>query len=123
MEEGIAVYFRDVTDHKGAQLLRDSASRQLLQVLEATTDAVVSVNRDGNFTFLNRRARELLAIKGDLVGKNVWLEFPFAKDHGQYLYYYNRPMNEEIGGEFEHFYPEPSTSGSPSRCVPPTRAS
>ena len=105
--EGVTIYFRDVTDHKGAQLLRDSASRQLLQVLEATTDAVVSVNRDGNFTFLNRRARELLAVKGDLVGKNVWREFPFAKDHGQYLYYYNRAMNEGLAGEFEDFYPEP----------------
>jgi PAS domain S-box-containing protein len=105
--EGVTIYFRDITDHKGAQLLRDSASRQLLQVLEATTDAVVSISREGNFTFLNRRARELLAVKGDLVGKTIWKEFPFAKDHGQYLHYYNRAMKDGIAGEFEEFYPEP----------------
>jgi PAS domain S-box-containing protein len=105
--EGVTVYFRDVTDRKGAELLRDSASRQLLQVLEATTDAVVSVSREGNFTFLNRRARELLAVKGDLVGKNIWQEFPFAKEHGHYFEYYSRAMFEGIAGEFEDFYPEP----------------
>jgi PAS domain S-box-containing protein len=67
--EGVTIYFRDITDRKGAELLRDSASRQLLQVLEATTDAVVSISRDGSITFLNRRARELLAVKGDLMAK------------------------------------------------------
>lgn len=106
-EEGIAVVLRDITNHKGAELLRDSASRQLLQVLEATTDAVVSVNREGVFTFLNRRARELLASKGDLLGKNIWREFPFTKNHGQYESYFTRAMKEGIPGEFEDFYPEP----------------
>ena len=105
--EGVTIYFRDITDRKGAELLRDSASRQLLQVLEATTDAVVSISRDGNITFVNRRARELLAVKGDLLGKNIWQEFPFAKRHGQYLHFYNRAMNDGLAGEFEDFYPEP----------------
>jgi PAS domain S-box-containing protein len=105
--EGIAISLRDITDRKGAELLRDAASRQLLQVLEATTDAVVSINREGRFTFLNRRAREVLAAKGDLIGKNVWEEFPFAKEHGQYQHYFNRAMHERVAGEFEDFYPTP----------------
>jgi PAS domain S-box-containing protein len=107
LREGIAVLYRDITDRKGAELLRDSASRQLLQVLEATTDAVASVNRADTFTFLNRRARQLLAIKGDLVGKNIWEEFPFARSNGQYLHHYNCAMEEGADGEFEEFYPEP----------------
>ncbi len=107
MTEGIAVIVRDITDRKGAELLRDSASRQLLQVLEATNDGVVSVNRDGDLTFLNRRARQLLAVKGDLLGKNIWREFPFVREHGQYKYHFSRAMNEGVAGEFEDFYPEP----------------
>jgi PAS domain S-box-containing protein len=106
-EEGIAVSFRDITDRKGAELLRDSASRQLVQVLEATTDAVVSIDRDGNFTFLNRKARELLAVKGDLIGHRIWDEFPFAKEHGQYLHYFNLAMHQGIAGDFEDYYPDP----------------
>src|SRR6266851_3182021 len=104
-EEGIASYYRDITDRKGAEYLRDAANRQLRQVLEATTDAVASINRDGNFTFLNRRAKELLAIKGDLLGKNMWDEFPAGTAQGAYLF--NRAMNDGLAVEFEEFYPEP----------------
>ncbi|MBS1801296.1 MAG: PAS domain-containing protein [Acidobacteria bacterium] len=107
LREGIAVLYRDITDRKGAEFLRDSASRRLMQVLEATTDAVVSINRDNAFTFLNRRARELLAVKGDLLGKNLWQEFPFAENNGQYLYYFNLAMRDGTPGEFEDFYPDP----------------
>jgi PAS domain S-box-containing protein len=105
--EGIAVYFRDVTDRKGAELLRDAASHQLMQVLEATSDAVASVDRSGNFTFLNRRARELLAVKGDLIGKNLWHEFPLGLEQGGYLYHFNRAMYEGLPGDFEDYYPDP----------------
>jgi PAS domain S-box-containing protein len=105
--EGLAVHYRDITDRKGAELLRDSATRQLLQVLDTTTDAVVSINRDRVFTYLNRRARELLAIKGDLTGRNLWEEFPYARFNGQYYYQLNRAMDEGITTEFEEFYPEP----------------
>ncbi|MBS1823467.1 MAG: PAS domain-containing protein [Acidobacteria bacterium] len=107
LREGIAVLYRDITDRKGAEFLRDSASRRLMQVLEATTDAVVSIDRNDNFTYLNRRARELLAVKGDLLGKNLWQEFPFAKNNGQYLHYFNLAMHEGVPGEFEDFYPDP----------------
>lgn len=103
--EGISLVLRDITDRKGAELLRDVASRRLLQVLEATTDAVISVNREGSFTFLNRRARQMLAVVGDLLGKNIWQEFPYASE--QYRHYYDRAMREGIAGEFEDFYPEP----------------
>jgi PAS domain S-box-containing protein len=107
MVEGIAVILRDITDRKGAELLRDSASRQLLQVLEATSDAVITVNREGIFTFLNRRAHELLAAKGNLLGKNIWQEFPFVRHHGQYERHFRQAMNDGIAGDFEDFYPEP----------------
>lgn len=106
-EDGIAAIYRDITDRKGAELLRDSATRQLLQVLETTTDAVVSINRAGNFTYLNRRARELLAVKGDLMGKHIWDEFPFAREHGAYFFHYTRAMDQGIASEFEDFYPHP----------------
>ena len=106
-ENGIAVSFRDITDQKGTELLRDAASRQLTQVLEATTDAVASINQEGVFTYLNRRARELLAVKGDLLGKIAREEFPAGIHQGQFAYYFRRARHEGIPGEFEDFYPEP----------------
>lgn len=107
IEDGIAIYCHDVTDRKGAELLRDTAARRLTQVLEATTDAVASINRHGNFTFLNRRAKELLSAKGNLVGKNAWAEFPALKEQGTYRYHFDRALQQGVPSEFEEFYPEP----------------
>ncbi|HEX2918850.1 MAG TPA: PAS domain-containing protein [Edaphobacter sp.] len=105
-QAGIAVLFRDITDRKGAELLRDSAARQLRQVLEATSDAIITLNREGNITFINRRAQELLARREDLLGKNVWREFPFVKK-GRYEHHFTLAMRDGVAGEFEDFYPEP----------------
>jgi PAS domain S-box-containing protein len=117
-EEGIAVYFRDITDRKGAELLRDASVRQLRQVLEVTTDAVVSLNRDWKFTFLNRRAREVLSPIGDLLGKNLWQEFPAASQSDELRYHYHRAMDEGIPGEFEFFYPAPLNLWFTIQCRP-----
>ena len=106
-EDGVAVLYRDITDRKGAELLRDTATRQLRQVLDTTSDAVITLNREMNFTFLNRRAREILAVKGDLTGKNLWDEFPFARDHGQYHASIADALNKGIVSDFEEFYPAP----------------
>ncbi|MEO6805850.1 MAG: PAS domain S-box protein [Edaphobacter sp.] len=106
-DEGIAVYYHDITDRKGAEFLRDASIRQLRQVLETTTDAVATIDRDWNFSFLNRRAKELLSPKGELLGKNFWQEFPAAIQSPEVLHHYHRAMNEEIHGEFEAFYPDP----------------
>lgn len=105
-QAGIAVLFRDITDRKGAELLRDSAARQLRQVLEATSDAIITLSREGNITFINRRAQELLARREDLLGKNIWREFPFVKQ-GKYEHHFTLAMRDGVAGEFEDFYPGP----------------
>ena len=107
-EDGIIIFSSDITDRKGAELLRDASVRQLSQVLEITTDAVASVDRDWNFTFLNRRGKELLSPKGELLGKNLWQEFPAAVDpESDFYHHYHRAMDQGIAGDFEAFYPEP----------------
>jgi PAS domain S-box-containing protein len=106
-DEGIALYYHDITDRKGAEFLRDASIRQLRQVLETTTDAVATIDRDWKFSFLNRRAKELLSPKGELLGKNFWQEFPAAAQSPEILHHYHRAMNEAIPGEFEAFYPDP----------------
>jgi PAS domain S-box-containing protein len=117
-QDGIVIFASDITDRKGAEFLRDTSVRQLRQVLETTTDAVVSIDRDWNFSFLNRRARELLSPKGDLLGKNLWQEFPVTAEPGEFLYHYHRAMDEGIPGEFEVFYPEPLNLWLSIQCRP-----
>jgi PAS domain S-box-containing protein len=106
-DEGIALFYHDITDRKGAEFLRDTSIRQLRQVLETTTDAVASIDRDWNISFLNRRAKELLSPKGELIGKNLWQEFPAAAEQEEIFHNLHRAMEESVPSEFEAFYPDP----------------
>jgi len=117
-DEGIALYYHDVTDRKGAELLRDTSIRQLRQVLETTTDSVASIDRDWNITFLNRRAKELLSRKGDVLGKNLWQEFPVAAQNEEVRRYLHRAMDEGVPSEFETFYPNPLNLWLSVQCRP-----
>jgi PAS domain S-box-containing protein len=117
-QDGIVIFSSDITDRKGAELLRDASARHLSQVLEITTDAVVSLNRDWNYTFLNRRAKELLSPRRDLLGKNLWREFPAALQSPEILFHYYRAMDQGIPAEFEIFYPEPLNLWLAQQCRP-----
>jgi PAS domain S-box-containing protein len=117
-DEGIALFYHDITDRKGAEFLRDTSIRQLRQVLEITTDAVASIDRDWNISFLNRRAKELLSAKGELLGKNLWQEFPFAAENDEILQNLRRAMEERAPSDFEAFYPEPLNLWLAMQCRP-----
>jgi PAS domain S-box-containing protein len=117
-EDGIAIFASDITNLKGAEFLRDASVRQLRQVLETTTDGVVTVDRDWNFSFVNRRAAELLGPKGDLLGKNLWQKFPVADQSGELVYHYHRAMDQGIPGEFEFFYPDTLNLWLSVQCRP-----
>ena len=78
------------------------------QCFDATTDAVVFLDRDYNFTYLNRRANELISMGQDLVGRNLFKSFPaIVYENSPYLENYRRSMDHGLPGEFEAFYPEP----------------
>lgn len=117
-KDGIIIFSSDITDRKGAEFLRDTSIRQLRQVLETTTDAVATIDRDWSFSFLNRRAKELLSPQGELLGKNVWREFPVAAQPGEILHHLHRVMDEGIATEFEAFYPDPLNLWLSVQCRP-----
>lgn len=78
------------------------------QCFDATTDAVVFLDRDYNFTYLNRRANELVSMGQDLVGRNLFKTFPaIVYENSPFLENYRRSMDQGLPGEFEAFYPEP----------------
>ncbi|HEV2273021.1 MAG TPA: PAS domain-containing protein [Acidobacteriaceae bacterium] len=105
---GIAVHYRDISRVRKAEARRDESARQLQQVFEVTTDAIVLLDRNYNLSFLNRRAKELLAPSGELLGRNLWAAFPEAVYEGSpYVETYRRAMEERLPGSFEAYYPEP----------------
>jgi PAS domain S-box-containing protein len=113
---GIILVSSDITARKRAETLRDAFADRLNQVLEATTDGIVSLDRNWNYTFLNTRAIQLLQ-RSDLVGKNLWQEFPAAAD-SQFSPFFHRTMDQRIPTEFEAFYPEPLNLWLSIQCRP-----
>ncbi len=94
------------------------AQQQLTQVLEATTDSILGIDRDWRITYMNAPAKLTTGPIFDIIGKDLWQSFPAALYEGSpFVEHYTRAMNERTPAEFEAFYPTPSTSGSTSWCV------
>ena len=105
---GIAVHYRDISRLKQAEAKRDETARQLQQVFDATTDAIVLLDREYKLIFVNRKAQQLLAPSGEVLGKNLWTSFPgTVYENSPYVEIYRRAMEECLPGNFEAFYPEP----------------
>ena len=80
----------------------------MAQFFDATTDAIFFLDREFRFTFLNRRAEELLAPSGDILGTVLFESFPGAVYEGSpYVENYRRTMETGEPGRFEAYYPEP----------------
>ncbi|HEV7642050.1 MAG TPA: ATP-binding protein [Gaiellaceae bacterium] len=93
---GIA--FNDVTSER-------KVHAQSLETLESMSDAFYTLDHDWRFTYLNPQSEPLLRRKReDLLGKNVWEEFPEALAAGFYTEYH-RAVRDHVPVEFEIFYP------------------
>ena len=101
---GLAVNFQDTT---GARE-RDIIAERFNQVLDVTSDSIMTIDRDWIVTYMNPRAREVAYPIVDVVGKSLWECYPElrSKDSPWAEHYY-RAMDEKIAGAFEAFYPEP----------------
>lgn len=97
-----------------------SGSRQVLSdTFERITDAFVSFDNNWLFTYVNKKAAEIFNHPpADLVGKNIWLMFPEAKDRPSFKalhqametqqYMYLETHHPENNLWFEnHIYPSP----------------
>jgi PAS domain S-box-containing protein len=105
---GIVLVFRDIEEKRAAERERDEITKQLRQVLAATTDAIVGVDRNWVMTYVNSRAAELYGAGREILGRNVWEAFPDAVYEGSpYVEHYNRAMNEGFSSGFDAHYPDP----------------
>jgi PAS domain S-box-containing protein len=119
IETGIAIYYQDVTELHVVGEEAASVNRQLQQVFDVTTDAVTSLSREWRFTFVNRRAKELLGAGEDLVGGVIWNRFPDAVYPGSpYVENYYKTMNDRVPTTFEAYYPEPLNKWLRLECRP-----
>jgi PAS domain S-box-containing protein len=75
----IVAIMADVTERKRAEQALIEAYRRNTEILESISDAFYAVDHDGKFTYINRKAEQLWQKRReDLIGKNIWSEFPQA---------------------------------------------
>ena len=80
------------------------AREQVSTILESITDAFFALDRDWNFTYVNREAERLLQRpRGTLVGRNLWTEFPEAVG-STFEQQYRQAMGERTDVHFEECY-------------------
>lgn len=81
------------------------ASKQRRRILESITDAFVALDEDWTFTYVNAQAEALLERpRNDLIGQNVWDEFPEAVG-STFQEKYETAVEEDRTVEFLEYYP------------------
>ena len=103
---GIIIFFSDITRRKAAEERERDIAHRLEQVLEVTSDAVISLDREWRYTLINSKARRLIDPENRLLGQNVWEAFPGAVRSPAWDLFH-RSMDEGISGHAEMYYPEP----------------
>lgn len=95
----------DISERKRAEQRIQESQAQLANILESITDAFVSFDEFWNFTFVNSQAGKLLQrLPADLIGKNVWEEFPEGVGT-EFDQAYRRAIAEQATVHIESFYP------------------
>ncbi|ELY47092.1 PAS domain S-box protein [Natronorubrum bangense] len=96
--DGAVYALRDITEQKRLE-------SELEQTLNRVTDAFNAIDTDWNFTYVNERASELLnAEDRELVGKNVWEEYPSAAG-STFERQYRQAMETQETVTFEEYSP------------------
>ena len=99
---GVFGMAQDVTPAVLAERQRDKLMAQLSGIQEATTDSILSIDRNWTVTHLNGPAKATTGPLAEAIGKNFWEQYSETIYEGSpYVEYYYRAMDEGIGGEFE----------------------
>lgn len=79
--------------------------QRLVDILESITDGFVGLDREWRYTYVNRRAGDMLGQRpARLIGKQIWKEFP--EGVGQPFYHaYHKVMAERVPQTIEEHYP------------------
>jgi PAS domain S-box-containing protein len=92
---------------------------RLQQFCNATTDAIVFLDREYRFQFLNRRAWEMIWPRTDVLGTCLFDSYPgTAREDQPYIANYRRCMEEGTPANFEAYYPEPLNMWLRVQCYP-----
>ena len=92
----------EIDELQRTRLALEQSEAGLAQVLNATSDAVLSVRRDWTVAYLNPVAEQLYGPAASLINRNLWQALPATFYEGSpFTEHYQRAMDEGIVGRFE----------------------
>lgn len=104
-DDGLSIYFKDVTDRKKAEQTILQAYKEKENVLNRITDGVVSLDNKWRYTFLNEAALATHPLgRDETIGKSIWEVHPEMK--GTIFWdKYHEAMETRKVVEVESYYP------------------
>ncbi|MES1249581.1 MAG: PAS domain S-box protein, partial [Chitinophaga rupis] len=76
---GVSIFFRNITAQRKAQEEARLQEEKYSMLVQRITDAFIALDKQWNYTYLNKQAGELIHHDpASLIGKNVWEVFPDA---------------------------------------------
>ncbi|BAY11319.1 CHASE3 domain-containing protein [Calothrix sp. NIES-2098] len=86
-------------------LEKQAAKAQLANILETVSDAFIALDNNWCYTYVNERAGQIFnRNRQELIGKNIWEEFPEGVGQKFYHAYYQAVAEQRVL-EIEEYYP------------------
>lgn len=102
---GIILFSEVITERKNAQNKLKESHQKLVNTLENMTDGFVSLDKEWNYTYMNKRAGEIFGRKPqEMIGKHIWTEFPEGVGQPFHLAY-EKAEKDQVAIQFVEFYP------------------
>jgi PAS domain S-box-containing protein len=101
-----AVLFTNITDRKQIEQALQESEQKNRNILESISDAFFALDENWLFTYVNGAAEIMLdRAPGDLIGKNLWTEYPGLNGSG-FERVYRRTADERVADSLTAFYPD-----------------
>ena len=101
---GVSSFFKNIDERKKAAEELAKAYKEKNEILESISDAFFAVDDDWTVTYWNKQAETILGkVRKDILGKNLWKEYPDAIDTDFYRQYHH-VMDTGKTVSFEEYY-------------------
>ncbi|WP_035456562.1 PAS domain S-box protein [Algoriphagus terrigena] len=105
-EDGITVFFRDISLRKEADKRLLEALEEKNTILERITEAFVALDSNWCYTHMNKRAGEVFNRDPDqMIGKHIWTEFPEGLNQPFHHAYEKAMATQQYVHVEEHYKP------------------
>jgi PAS domain S-box-containing protein len=103
----LVLRYRDVTESVELEASARSMGERLEDIVSNMSDAMVVLDRDWRFAYLNRETEEVLGRpREELLGADVWEAFPHLSG-SVFETVYRRVVETGVAESFEAYYPAP----------------